>query len=42
MPVCVKCGRWAASVEMRRSPKTPGVFMCKDKLTCNKTKKEKP
>lgn len=35
MPKCRKCGRVAATIEMRRSP-TPGLWLCKDKIVCLK------
>lgn len=34
MPVCSKCNRMAATVEMRRSPK--GGYLCKEKSRCLK------
>ncbi len=38
MPVCRECGRQAATVEMRRTPK--GDALCKMKLECKRRKAE--
>lgn len=38
MPTCNKCGVMKATAEMRRSPKSG--FLCKDKIACNRRRKE--
>lgn len=35
MPVCSKCGKMQASVEMRKLPKGE-LYVCKDKPACKR------
>jgi len=39
MPTCKRCGRVAASAEMRRSPKSG--YLCKDKIGCDHDRRVK-